>query len=53
LRVSGWLLLDQMHPELVGFNRVTLWEVHPILRVEWQRPDSSWAPLDSVIAAER
>lgn len=48
LRVSGWLMLDQMHPELVLRNRRTLWEVHPIMRIEWQRPDSSWVSLDSL-----
>lgn len=48
VRVSGWLMLDQMHPELVGGNRITLWEVHPIMRIEWLRPDSSWVPLDSL-----
>lgn len=48
VRVSGWLLLDQMHPELVDINRNTLWEVHPIMRVEVQRPDSSWVSLDSL-----
>jgi hypothetical protein len=41
-------MLDQMHPELVDINRITLWEVHPIMRVELQRPDSSWVPLDSI-----
>jgi len=48
VRVSGWLLLDQMHPEEVGFNRITLWEVHPILRLEWLRRDSTWVSLDSL-----
>jgi hypothetical protein len=48
VRLSGWLMLDQMHPELVDINRITLWEVHPIMRVELQRPDSSWVPLDSI-----
>jgi hypothetical protein len=46
VRVSGWLLLDQMHPELVDINRITLWEVHPIMGVEVQRADSSWVPID-------
>ena len=51
LRVSGWLMLDQMHSEKVGGNRITLWEVHPIMRIEWQRKDSSWVSLDSVSPA--
>lgn len=47
VRVSGWLLLDQMHPELIGANRRTLWEVHPILAIEAKR-DDAWVPLDSI-----
>lgn len=50
VRVSGWLLLDQMHPEHVGKNRITLWEVHPVMRIEWLRPPSQWISLDSAIA---
>jgi hypothetical protein len=48
VRVSGWLMLDQMHPELVGRNRATLWEVHPIMQLEWQGRDSAWVSLDSL-----
>jgi hypothetical protein len=48
VRVSGWLLLDQMHPELIDVMRNTLWEIHPIMRIAWQRADSSWVSLDSV-----
>ena len=47
VRVSGWLMLDQMHPERVGLNRVTLWEVHPILRIELLEA-GGWVVLDSV-----
>ena len=49
VRVSGWLMLDQMHPERVGGNRRTLWEVHPVLAVDvWQA--DAWVPLDSTEA---
>ena len=48
LRVRGWLMLDQMHPEKVERNRRTLWEVHPVMELEWQRADSSWVSLDSL-----
>jgi hypothetical protein len=51
VRVSGWLLLDQMHPERVGGNRQTLWEVHPILAIDVQRA-SGWVPLDSIVVAD-
>ncbi len=48
VRVSGWLMLDQMHPEQVNEHRITLWEIHPITRLERQRRDSSWTTLDSL-----
>ena len=51
VRVSGWLMLDQMHPEHVGSNRITLWEVHPVMHIDWQRRDSSWVSLDSLSPA--
>ncbi len=34
VRISGWLMWDQEHPEQVGQTRGTLWEVHPIHRIE-------------------
>lgn len=49
VRMSGWLMLDQMHPERVGLNRVTLWEVHPIIQIEVQRL-GVWISLDSLPA---
>jgi hypothetical protein len=45
VRVSGWLLLDQEHPEQLGKTRGTLWEIHPIMEIEvWQ--NGQWVPLD-------
>jgi len=34
VRISGWLMLDEGHPEQVGKTRVTLWQIHPILRID-------------------
>ena len=34
VRISGWLMLDEGHLEQVGKTRVTLWEIHPILRID-------------------
>ena len=48
VRVRGWLMLDRMHPERVGWNRRTLWEVHPIMHLDWRAPDGSWVSLDSL-----
>jgi hypothetical protein len=46
--VRGWLMLDQMHPELVGRNRRTLWEVHPVMHLDWQTSAGPWVSLDSL-----
>lgn len=48
IRIRGWLMLDQMHPENVGRNRATLWEVHPILQIAWRSSHGKWIPLDSL-----
>jgi hypothetical protein len=48
VRVRGWLMLDQMHPELVGRNRRTLWEVHPVMHLDWQTSAGPWVSLDSL-----
>jgi hypothetical protein len=34
VRISGWLLMDQEHPEQIGQTRATLWEIHPITHIE-------------------
>jgi hypothetical protein len=56
VRVSGWLLLDQEHPEQLKpaanrqATRGTLWELHPIMEIEvWQ--NGQWVPLDELHAA--
>ncbi len=47
VRVSGWLLLDQEHPEQLGKTRGTLWEIHPITKIELAR-GVAWHSLDAV-----
>ena len=44
VRVSGWLMLDQEHPEQLGKTRGTLWEIHPVMRIEVLR-DRRWTEL--------
>jgi hypothetical protein len=34
VRISGWPMYDQEHPEQVGKTRSTLWEIHPITKIE-------------------
>jgi hypothetical protein len=48
VRIRGWLMLDQMHPESVGHSRATLWEIHPIMHLDWRSPRGHWISLDSL-----
>ena len=34
VRISGWLMLDPEHPDQIGKTRGTIWEIHPIMKVE-------------------
>lgn len=45
VRISGWLLLDQEHPEQLGLTRATLWEIHPIIHIEVNQ-GGSWQSID-------
>ena len=46
VRVSGWLLLDQEHPEQLGQTRASLWEIHPIVHIEINQT-FGWTSIDS------
>lgn len=46
VRISGWLLMDQEHPDQVGKTRGTIWEIHPIIAFDIQR-GNSWVELDT------
>jgi hypothetical protein len=45
VRISGWTMLDQDHPEQIGQSRATLWEIHPILHIEVNQ-GGTWAGID-------
>ena len=58
VRVTGFLMLDPVHPTHIRghctsncaskhFYRATLWEVHPVTRIEVFQ-NGSWIPLDSL-----
>jgi hypothetical protein len=51
VRVSGWLMLDPDHPEQLGKTRGTLWEIHPVLRIEVMR-SGRWTELSSRAAED-
>jgi len=45
VRISGWLMFDPAHRNHLGRYRKTLWEVHPVTRIEvWH--DGGWVDLD-------
>ena len=45
VRISGWLLLDPEHRAHLGKYRSTLWEIHPITRIE-VFDGTKWSDLD-------
>ncbi len=45
VRISGWSMLDQEHPEQLDQTRGTLWEIHPIMQIEVQ-DGGKWMTLD-------
>lgn len=45
VRISGWMMWDQEHPDQVGQTRGTQWEIHPIHKIEvWS--GGRWRDLD-------
>jgi hypothetical protein len=35
VKVSGWVMYDPEHPDKMGKTRGTLWEIHPVTRIEF------------------
>jgi hypothetical protein len=47
VRISGWLMFDPQHRNHLGRFRKTLWEVHPITRIEvWS--NGQWVDVDNL-----
>jgi len=46
VRISGWLMYDSEHVAAIGTQRATVWEVHPITKIEVQS-NGQWVDLDS------
>lgn len=46
VRIAGWLMLDQEHPEQLHKTRGTLWEIHPVMRIDVNQ-NGTWANLAS------
>jgi hypothetical protein len=34
VRISGWVMYDPEHPDEIGKTRATLWEIHPVHKIE-------------------
>lgn len=45
VRISGWVMMDQEHPEQLHKTRGTLWEVHPVMKIEVEQ-GGQWVDLD-------
>ena len=45
VRISGWLLYDFEHLNVIGTQRASGWELHPITRIEVKR-NGQWVDLD-------
>ena len=46
VRISGWTMVDPFHIADVGKRRQTLWEIHPITKIETFQ-NGVWTDLDS------
>ena len=44
VRVTGWLMWDEEHPDEVGKSRATQWEVHPVTNFEIEQ-NGTWRTL--------
>jgi hypothetical protein len=40
VRITGWLMYDQDHGSEVGKSRASLWEIHPITKIEVKKNGS-------------
>ncbi|HYQ96211.1 MAG TPA: hypothetical protein VER38_04315 [Candidatus Eisenbacteria bacterium] len=47
VRISGWLMMDPQHPDQVGNSRVTIWEIHPIMKIDVFQ-SGAWVDLDAM-----
>jgi hypothetical protein len=47
VRISGWLMFDPGHRNHLGRYRKTLWEIHPVTRIDVWR-GGAWVDVDSL-----
>jgi Bacterial SH3 domain len=46
VRISGWLMYDSEHINVIGKQRATVWEVHPITKIEIQS-NGKWVDIEN------
>lgn len=46
VRISGWLMYDFQHIDVIGTERASVWEVHPITRIEIQDQSGNWKDVE-------
>lgn len=46
VRITGWIMLDPEHPDQVGKTRGTIWEIHPVTKVEVDAGGGQWRTLE-------
>jgi len=46
VRISGWLMYDFQHTGVIGKERATVWEVHPITRIEAADANGGWKDIE-------
>jgi hypothetical protein len=46
VRISGWLMYDSEHINVIGTQRATVWEVHPITKIEIQT-NGQWEDIET------
>jgi hypothetical protein len=46
VRISGWLMYDFQHVPDIGTQRATVWEVHPITRIEVAGGNGGWQDIE-------
>lgn len=46
VRVTGWLLFDSEHLDVVGKERASVWEVHPVTKFEIEKSPGQWTNVE-------
>lgn len=48
VRITGWLMFDPEHTNHLGKYRSTLWEMHPITKIEVLDENNHWVSLETI-----